>query len=455
VLTGTGTAGAYHAGVLRALQEAGVKIDVLAGVGAGAASAMFAAVDGGARLWNDDGVWRGMPGRAYRWNAPYRAAGWGLLATLALLLVPLVWFLAGTILLFISFLLSLAGIPSAAGMTSTAGTVLTSALGSAALPARLPGLLLLVVLVVIAFVGAWLFLATRRPAGQRREQGAVWTRAFGVPLSSSSFSEAVMAGLWTLVRGAVQDRRPTGTELSRRYVELLTDNLGQPGFRELVLTAHDLDSRRDLVFALLSEPHRKRFFGRAGREGSAEILDLGGLGRDHAVDALGGALSVPILTAPRLLVFAPDSFWRGETHRVCHRVSALGRLVLEAELAGAEQVVLVSATEEPGGPHALSAGRGDARGRAGEMLAAFEAAAVRDAVEAAQGHFQGIFLIRPLHNPVGPFDFGGAYDQRSDRHQSVAELIDRGYEDAYRQFIEPVVGASGERLEARDEAAIP
>ena len=31
VLTGTGTAGAYHAGVLRALHEAGVKLDIVAG----------------------------------------------------------------------------------------------------------------------------------------------------------------------------------------------------------------------------------------------------------------------------------------------------------------------------------------------------------------------------------------------------------------------------------------
>jgi hypothetical protein len=28
--------------------------------------------------------------------------------------------------------------------------------------------------------------------------------------------------------------------------------------------------------------------------------------------------------------------------------------------------------------------------------------------------------------------------------------MDRGYEDAYRQFIEPVVGASGDQLEQRD-----
>ena len=50
VLTGSGTAGAYHAGVLRALHEAGVRIDLVAGRGMGAASAMFAAVDGGPRL---------------------------------------------------------------------------------------------------------------------------------------------------------------------------------------------------------------------------------------------------------------------------------------------------------------------------------------------------------------------------------------------------------------------
>ena len=58
VLTGTGTAGAYHAGVLRALHEAGVKIDLMAGRGIGVVGAMFGAVDGGARLWDTDGLWR-------------------------------------------------------------------------------------------------------------------------------------------------------------------------------------------------------------------------------------------------------------------------------------------------------------------------------------------------------------------------------------------------------------
>ncbi len=62
--------------------------------------------------------------------------------------------------------------------------------------------------------------------------------------------------------------------------------------------------------------------------------------------------------------------------------------------------------------------------------------------------FAGLYVIRPEHNPVGPLDFAGVHDERSDRRYSVAELVDRGYEDAYRQFIDPVVGASGERMQS-------
>jgi hypothetical protein len=72
-------------------------------------------------------------------------------------------------------------------------------------------------------------------------------------------------------------------------------------------------------------------------------------------------------------------------------------------------------------------------------LSAAEAAAIRDAVATHATHFDGVFVIQPAHNPVGPFDFEGAYDERSDRFQTLGELLDRGYEDAYKQFIEPVV----------------
>ena len=55
VLSGTGVDGAYHAGVLEALQEAGVKIDLVAGRGVGALAAVLFALDGAAALWDARG----------------------------------------------------------------------------------------------------------------------------------------------------------------------------------------------------------------------------------------------------------------------------------------------------------------------------------------------------------------------------------------------------------------
>ena len=45
-----------------------------------------------------------------------------------------------------------------------------------------------------------------------------------------------------------------------------------------------------------------------------------------------------------------------------------------------------------------------------------------------------------------PLDLDGAYDERSDRQQTLDELMEQGYHDAYRLFIEPLVGGSGERV---------
>src|SRR5436190_12812822 len=79
VLIGTGTAGAYHAGVLRALHEAGVKLDVVAGRGIGVVGALFAAIDGVQRLWEDNGLWRTPDLRSlYRWSGVARIIVWAL-----------------------------------------------------------------------------------------------------------------------------------------------------------------------------------------------------------------------------------------------------------------------------------------------------------------------------------------------------------------------------------------
>jgi hypothetical protein len=79
-------------------------------------------------------------------------------------------------------------------------------------------------------------------------------------------------------------------------------------------------------------------------------------------------------------------------------------------------------------------------------VTAAECAALRDATEAVRSRFEAMYLVAPVHNPLGPFDVGGTYDEASDRRQTLLELMDCGYNDAYRQFIEPVVGASGEQL---------
>jgi len=109
-----------------------------------------------------------------------------------------------------------------------------------------------------------------------------------------------------------------------------------------------------------------------------------------------------------------------------------------------QQIILVSGAPEAAAPHTLAAARLDLRGRLGEYLQSTEAAIVRDATNTTGG--VRIFPIRPAHNPIGPFDFDAGYDDRSQRRQGLVELINRGYEDAYHQFIEPVVGASGERM---------
>jgi hypothetical protein len=258
--------------------------------------------------------------------------------------------------------------------------------------------------------------------------------------------------IWELIRGVAPVERPSRTALGRRYSEVLQENLGQPGFGEVILLATDLDARRDIVAALLREPFRAEYFApRSGRDRRVEVLDLTGVGRDHALDLVAGAVTPPVVAEPQLVTFAADSFWRGETHRVCDRPGAVNRLLEEVAAAGATQAIVVSAVAPVAAPHRLRATRIDIRGRLGEYQLAAEAAALRDALEMARLRFDSVYVVCPAHNPLGPFDLAGAYDEASDRRQDVRGLMERAYDDAYRQFIEPVVGASGEHL-ARVEA---
>lgn len=454
VLSGSGTAGAYHAGVLRALHEAGVRTDIVAGRGMGAATAMFAAVDGGARLWDGTGIWKGTRVSSfYPWRLALRAAGSALVVAAALLLFPVLLFACAIAAGLAGLLLTLIGLERLGSAVSVGFTSrLAQWFEPHALPTVIPRLVLLAVLVATgalmsSLAAQWIGGRTRR-----RTRRGVMGRLIGSPLSAARARETFASELWQLIRGAAPLEQPRGGELGRRYVELLTENLGQPGFRELLLVVHDLDARHDAVFAFLAEQQRARFFNRVAlgdtSQRAAEAFDLSGVAREHAIDVLAAALALPIATEPHLVRFPAEGPWRGETHRLTDRPGVLARVLEEVAAAGAEQVILLAATPRSARPHELSGARADVRGQAGEQLAAFEAAGLRDVLEQFTGRFAGLYVIRPDHNPLAPLDFDGVYDERSDRRYTVSELVDRGYEDAYRQFIDPVVGASGERMQS-------
>src|SRR5580765_1393335 len=314
------------------------------------------------------------------------------------------------------------GVGGASGLVGEYLRLSQSAFAPDALPTWLPRfvLLLLGAAGVIAFADGWIGRGGRRPG-----RGPFWWRAVRAQLTP-----------------------PPPAELGRRYAEMLSENIGQPGFRELLVAVHDADAHRDLIFALVGESRRRDLVRRPtsalADARRAEVFDLAGVARDYLPDAVAAALSIPLATEPHAVTFAPDAYWRGETHRLCDRPAGLIRLIDELIDLGVEQVVLVSAAPELPGPHALAHPRIDPRGRLGEYLQSTEAAIVRDATTTTGG--VRIFTVRPAHNPIGPFDFDGGYDDRSHRRQGLGELMSRGYEDAYHQFVEPVIGASGESV---------
>ncbi len=450
ILCGTGTAGAYQAGVLKALTEAGVKIDLLAGHGAGAMTALCGAIDGGARLWDTGGPWTDARlRRGYRFRPALRVGAWGLAAAAGILALPLVVLVWAALLYALSLLVALVNLPdlSARLVDGYRGSI-EMLFAPPVLPTVIPravvlALLVIVVVLVVAAVRA--FLAER---SRRRLSGAFWWRLIGAPLDGSEPASTLVEALWRLVRGASNAPRPATAEIGRRYADLLADNFGQPGFRDVLLGVHDLDARRDLVGALLSAESKHQFESRRSGAGprEAEIADFSGTARDLIVDFLIGAQQLPVASSPHTVQFATDSYWRGELHRICDRPELAVRLVEEAAGIGIEQVILVGASAPAAVPHGMRSRPVDLRGRMGELVRSIETAVLEDAWTAASNRFSGVFVVRPDHNPLGPFDFGGVYDEASDRRRSVGELMQQGYEEAYRQFIEPVV-AAGDRVE--------
>lgn len=447
ILSGTGADGAYHAGVLEALHGAGVKIDLVAGRGIGALGAVLCALDGASVLWDARGPWRRPAWRhGYGLTRPYRAIGAGLAAIAACLLSPLI-LLGGAVAVWpVGLLAGWTGLDSAPPLAARYAAWLGWVFEGDHLPAWIARLVAVIATIVLATLAAGAVVAAVR--SPRRQQGPWLWRLLGPPIDARGVAATAMRTLWDILRGGAALAQPTSADLSQRLAELLVAGLGQPGHRDLLITVHDVDARRDLVFGLVDGEAGKRLFpGGAGPSvRRAEAFDVSAGARSALVDAVQGALTPGMVSSPHPLTFPADSLWREEIHRLADRPAALSRLLEEAAAAGIEQALVVTASPDPGGPHDLQPPRLDPRGYVGGAIAAEEAAAVRDAVRYAQAHYHAVFVIRPQHNAVLPLDLHGSDDRDSDRRMTPADLVSRGHDDAYRLFIEPALGAAGERV---------
>ena len=168
----------------------------------------------------------------------------------------------------------------------------------------------------------------------------------------------------------------------------------------------------------------------------------------------------------RRVAFPKGGIHAGEVHRLADATLAGGAGIAEALAAGAEQIIVASAVPvEPG----LPPRRRGPRAHLDAVLATLEREAVdRDVLGAERvnrmleelgqkadngGHtWQDpgtgrmyrsftLYVVRPEKRPLGPLELDGARDPGTEVLETVADLLERGYRDAYRMFVEPVVGA--------------
>jgi len=463
VLTGSGTSGAYHAGALKALDESGVKIDLIVGSGAGAVAAAYGAVAGGPRLYDAGGFWPDTGWESfYRLKTPLRLALLLLGVSFGVFLLPLALALVGGLMVPLVLIADLA-VPGLSarlvGFVAAVPTVL-----------RVPYLAALSVPIFVLSVIAILYVGGTYLRGPRR-----FAEAFESPLDARRARQRLARGLWEIARGsAASASAPSFAELGRRYVALAAENLGQPGFRELILRTVDLETGTVLPFVILDDAHREAFTAartrgpRSRLPGIPGAVDLRAEGYDTLLlDAVFTGLQPPLVTSVQRVGFPKGGLYAGEVHRITDAALAAGSGISEALAAGAEQVVVVSAAPLTPAP---SARRRGPRAVADAVLSTLERQAVEEDVRAAErinrmvqtlGHRRedggwawqdpatgrvyrdfALYVVRPERRPFGPLELEGAQDPATEARATAADLIDLGYRDAYRVFVEPVVGAA-------------
>lgn len=472
VLAGSGSSGAYHAGVLKALDESGVRVDLLVGSGVGTLAAAFGAVAGGSHLYGPGGFWDGLSwGALYRLRPLMRIALVLMAVSVGVLLLPVILAAVAGLLFPLWLVVDLAA-PSLAAEVPSFSWV-PSAVRAPYLAALSVPLLLLAVIAVGVTVRA--FSRDPRRFGESFESAldARWAR------------DRLGDGLWAAAKGVSPVARPPSeAELGRRFVALLSENLGQPGFREIVLRAADLDAGSSLAFVLLQDAHRASYAAARARgprsrlDGLPGAVDLRAPGYDTLLfDAVLSGLVTPLAAPVRRVAFPRGGLHAGEVHRLADGTLAGECGIKDALDAGAEQVIVVVAVpEQP----ALPARRRGLRAVGDAVVATLE----RHAVEAELGEIErmnrmietlghrtdgerrawqdpatgrehaafSLHVVRPARRPFGPLELDGGRDPATEVHEGLEDLMEQGYRDAYRLFLEPVVGAAPEPKPSTREA---
>ncbi len=454
VFTGSGTTGAYHAGALKALDECGVKIDLVVGSGIGAATAAFAAVTGGPKLYGPGGFWTGVRWRSFYRLRPVVSVALALLGLsfgifAAPMLLGLALGIVVTLLLIVERI-----VPGSAARALAFVRSAPEALSGPYLAAQVVPVFALALLALVTAAVLWL-------RDRRR-----FAEAFESFLDARPGLQRLQAVLWQVAGGAAaRTPAPSEAELGRRYVSMLAENLGQPGFRELVLRTADLDRGGPLAFVLLRDAPG---VGAPRRTGPlADAVDLLGAGQDALFfDALATGLSCPLAMPLRRVSFPKGAVHAGETHRLTDATFVAGCGIAEAVAAGAEQVIVVTGVPETAAPLARRRGplaRIDAAVRALEAQAAREIDETErfNRVVGTLGHREAegrrawedpasgrvfrevdLWVIRPQRRALGPMELDGVRDPATEVLQTTEDLVEMGFRDAYRQFVEPVVGQS-------------
>ena len=174
----------------------------------------------------------------------------------------------------------------------------------------------------------------RRGCAPRGGTPAARCGACSARRSTRGRSPALATGaLWDLLRGGAKLARPRADDSASATRNCWPTNLGQPGYRDLLLAVHDLDARRDLVFGLLGgEAGARQFPARRDRRPRrAEAFDLA---RPTPAacwwTSCSAAATLPAAVRAARLRFPAEGYWRGEVHRACDRPAALTRLLEEA-----------------------------------------------------------------------------------------------------------------------------